>query len=123
MIQLVGDFDLSTAGELRQLLMKVAESEATATIVLDLSGLRFIDAHSIGLIVTAWAAAKCRGRQLQVDGLRGVPALIFGLLGLEPLLAYEAGSNEAGGDSVGRGGRAGGVAAGWGSGGGTNAAG
>ena len=86
-IHLAGELDLSTAVELRRRLMRVAESGAAATIVLDMSDVRFIDAHSVGLIVTAWAAAKCRGRQLRVDGLHGMPARVFGLLGLEPLLA------------------------------------
>jgi anti-anti-sigma factor len=91
--------------------MRVAESGAAATIVLDLSDVRFIDAHSIGVIVTAWAAAKCRGRQLRVDGLQGMPARVFGLLGLEPLLARRTCEDKAGGDARGRYERAGGVAA------------
>jgi anti-anti-sigma factor len=101
-IKLAGALDLSNAGELRQRLMRIAESETAATIVLDLSGVRFIDAHSTGLIVTAWAAARCRGRRLRVDGLHGVSALVFDLFGLEPLLVDGPGIDEAGGDSSGR---------------------
>jgi anti-anti-sigma factor len=83
-------------------LMSVAESGGTATIVLDLSGVCFIDAGSIGLIVTAWAAAKCRGRQLRVDGLGGMPARLFGLLGLESMVSRRTPECEAGGHAGGR---------------------
>jgi anti-anti-sigma factor len=82
---LAGELDLATAAELRQLL-KVAESGTAATVVLDMSDVRFIDAHSIGLIVGASKAAKVRGRVLQVDGLDGLPARVFRLVGLEPML-------------------------------------
>jgi anti-sigma B factor antagonist len=92
---LAGELDLSTAAELRQLL-RVAESGTAATVVLDMSDVRFIDAHSIGLIVGASKAAKVRGRVLQVDGLDGLPARLFRLVGLEPMLVRRT----SGGDGV-----------------------
>ena len=85
-VRLAGELDLSTAAELRQLLLRVAESDTAATVVLDMSDVRFIDAHSIGLIVGASKAAKVRGRELQVDGLDGLAARVFRLVGLEPML-------------------------------------
>ena len=94
---MAGELDLSTAAELRELLLKVAESGTAATVVLDMSDVRFIDAHSIGLIVGASKAAKVRGRVLQVDGLDGLPARVFRLVGLEPMLVRRT----SGGDSVG----------------------
>jgi anti-anti-sigma factor len=94
---LAGELDLSTAAELRQLLLKVAESGTAATVVLDMSDVRFIDAHSVGLIVGASKAAKVRGRVLQVDGLDGLPARVFRLVGLEPMLVRRT----SGGDGVG----------------------
>jgi anti-sigma B factor antagonist len=93
---LAGELDLSTAAELRQVL-RVAESGTAATVVLDMSDVRFIDAHSIGLIVGASKAAKVRGRVLQVDGLDGLPARVFRLVGLEPMLVRRT----SGGDGVG----------------------
>jgi anti-sigma B factor antagonist len=84
-VRLAGELDVSTA-ELRPLLLGAVECGSAATIVLDMSGVRFVDAHSIGVIVGAWAAAKARGRVLQVDGLQGLPARVFRLVGLEPVL-------------------------------------
>ena len=96
-VRLAGELDLSTAAQLRQLLLNVAESSTATTVVLDMSEVRFIDAHSIGLIVGASKAAKVRGRVLQVDGLDGLPARVFRLVGLEPILVRRT----SGGDGVG----------------------
>ena len=103
-IVLAGELDLATAAELRQRLMRVAESSTAATIVLDLSGVRFIDAHSVDIIVAAWRAARGRGRALRVEGLHGVPALVFNVLGLEPMLERPAASDggRSAGERVGR---------------------
>ena len=81
-IRLAGEMDLSTAAELRQLL-RAAETDTAATIVLDMSEVSFIDAYSIGVILQVGTAAEIRGQVLQVDGLRGLPARVFRLLGLE----------------------------------------
>jgi len=82
-IRLAGEMDLSTAAELRQLLRADAETDTAATIVLDMSEVSFIDAHSIGVILHAGMAAEVRGQVLQVDGLCGLPARVIRLLGLE----------------------------------------
>jgi anti-sigma B factor antagonist len=95
-----GELDLSTAAEFRRLL-SIAQSGTAATIVLDMSDVSFIDAHSLGLIVGASAAAEGRGRVLRVDGLHGLPARVFRLTGLEPMLARrgcgDTGGRKAGG--------------------------
>lgn len=85
-ISLAGELDIAVA-ELEPLLRRVAESGPAPTIVLDMSELGFIDAYSVAVIVSAWKAAKARGRVLRVDGLQGQPARVFQLVGLEPLLA------------------------------------
>src|SRR5262249_19235910 len=72
-VDVAGELDFATSTELGQRLLNVVESGA-AVVVLDLSELRFIDAHCVGLIVAAWEAARCRGRRLEIDGLRGIPA-------------------------------------------------
>jgi anti-sigma B factor antagonist len=81
-IRLDGEMDLATAPELR-LLLRAAETDTAATIVLEMSEVGFIDASSIGVILEAWIAAGVRGRALEVRGLRGLPARVFRILGLE----------------------------------------
>jgi anti-anti-sigma factor len=94
-VHLAGELDLSIATEFESRLFDLAESGVAAGIVLDLSEVGFIDAHSIGLIVRAWTAAQVHGRTLRVDGLRGLPAQLFGLLNLEPTLVRPTGHHNA----------------------------
>ncbi|BFU45472.1 STAS domain-containing protein [Krasilnikovia sp. MM14-A1004] len=108
LVEVAGELDLSTVPELRRRLSTVTDSDAAATIVLDLSDVRFIDAQSTGLIICAWAAARARGRELCVDGLRGIPARVFGVLGVENTLTRRYADSE--GSADGRRGRADGTA-------------
>jgi anti-anti-sigma factor len=85
-VSLAGELDVASV-ELEPLLLRIAESGPAPTIVLDMSELDYIDAHCVGVIVGAWKAAKARGRVLQVNGLHGLPARLFRLVGLEPMLA------------------------------------
>ena len=101
-VSMSGELDLATSAELRERLWRVVRSSDVATIVLDLSGVCFIDAHSIGLIVAARAEARVHGRVLQVDGLQGIPAHVFRVLGLDCLLARPTRDEARGGDSGGR---------------------
>lgn len=82
-VRLAGELDLSTATEFGKRLSRVTQSDATTTIVLDMSQVGFIDARSTGLIVSARTAAESRGQNLQIDGLHGVPARVFHVLGLD----------------------------------------
>ena len=84
-VSLAGELDLA-ALELEPVLLGLAESDHAATIVLDLSQLEFIDACGVSVILSAWKAARARGHVLRVEGLHGLPARVFGLLGLEPML-------------------------------------
>jgi anti-anti-sigma factor len=110
-VRLAGELDMSTAAELRRRLLRVVKSTAAPTIVLDLSDVSFIDAHCAGLIETTWADARCRGRQLRVDGLHGIPARVFNVLGLEPIVARRRWEDGPGREIGGRDGGTDGIAA------------
>jgi anti-anti-sigma factor len=75
---------------LEALLVNVVESNQASPIVLDLSDVGFIDAHSIGLIVAASTAVSRDGGGLRVRGLHGLPERLFRLLGLGELLTDNA---------------------------------
>ncbi|NMO55166.1 STAS domain-containing protein [Actinoplanes sp. TBRC 11911] len=92
-ICLAGELDLATAEDLRERLMSVVESGAATSIVLDFSDVGYVDARSVDAIVTAWTAATSRGRRLQVEGLHGMPAMVFRVLGLESLLVTDGGTS------------------------------
>ncbi|WP_433292408.1 STAS domain-containing protein [Actinoplanes sp. CA-030573] len=85
-IYLSGDLDMATVDDLRARLMNVVESSTAGAIVIDMFGVDFIDAGTIGVIMAAWDVARTRGRRLRVDRVHGTPALAFKKLELEPIL-------------------------------------
>jgi anti-anti-sigma factor len=97
-VRLAGELDLSTSAELCRRLSQVARTGGGSRIVLDLSDVHFIDAHSVGVIVGAREAAAARGGTLLVAGLRALPARVFSLLGLEPIV--KRCDDESGGDPL-----------------------
>jgi anti-anti-sigma factor len=80
---LAGDVDLANSAELRRTLVDLVESSHPPVVVVDMSEVRFLGAVAVGVIVTAHAVATARGRQLYVDGLRGIPARVFEILALD----------------------------------------
>lgn len=85
-LSVVGELDVSTATEFRRKLCGLVESVTASTVVLDMSRLDFIDVASVRVILMGRAMAAARRRALWVDGLHGVPARAFELLGLESLV-------------------------------------
>jgi anti-anti-sigma factor len=100
-VHVAGELDFAASAELGQRLLNLVELDGAAVVVLDLSELRFIDAHCVGVIMAAWEAARCRGRRLEIDGLRGIPARVFDVLGLRTLLAAGMCEDTAGEDAHG----------------------
>jgi anti-sigma B factor antagonist len=89
-VSLAGELDLSTASQLRRFLAGVAESATAATIVVDMTEVSFIDAHSIGVLVSASTVASRAGRVWRVAGLHGLPEKVFELVGLHDMTASAA---------------------------------
>ncbi len=84
-----GELDIATAGRLERELAAVAASDA-ATIVLDLSGLTFID--STGLRVVLDFNDRCGGENGRLRVIAGTPAVdrlldIVGLRDRLPLIS------------------------------------
>lgn len=84
-VSVVGELDASTAPEFQRKLGGLVNSVTVGTVVLDMSRLDFIDVGSVRVILQGRAAAVARSRTLWVDGLHGVPARVFDVLGLESL--------------------------------------
>ena len=84
-----GELDIATAGLLERELATVAASDA-ATIVLDLSGLSFID--STGLRIVLDFSERCGGQDGRLGVIAGTPAVdrlldIVGLRDRLPLIS------------------------------------
>ena len=71
-IALYGEVDLSNVDEVDQVLLRAEASDATE-IVLDLSGLHFIESAGIRLLVVAHARSRADGNRLSL--LRGDEAV------------------------------------------------
>ena len=86
-IALTGELDLASAPDVEAELKRVEATDANA-IVLDLSGLTFIDSTGIRLVVTADARSRADANRLSL--LRGPASVqrVFAIAGVEQLVPF-----------------------------------
>jgi anti-anti-sigma factor len=86
-IALSGELDIGTVGRVEQALAD-AESGDAAIILLDLSGLRFMDSTGVRLALAAAARARADSNRLRL--VRGAPAVqrVFELSGVADTLPF-----------------------------------
>jgi anti-sigma B factor antagonist len=94
-IRLVGELDISTADALEQLLSELGAPGGPDRILVDLSGLRFMDSTGLRLLVTADLRLREDGRELRlVPGPEPVHR-VFRLALLEERLTFvDAGNGD-----------------------------
>lgn len=81
---LSGELDVSTADELRSLLDECVE-DRSPRICVDLSGVRFIDSRTIGVLIGAQKRAEAAGGGLRVSNPQPAVRKAFDILGLTPV--------------------------------------
>jgi anti-sigma B factor antagonist len=98
-ISLVGELDISTADALETLLSDLSAAGGPRRIVIDLSGLRFMDSTGLRLLVTADLRLRDGGRELRL--VRGPEPVhrVFRLALLEERLRFVDGSENGNGGS------------------------
>jgi anti-sigma B factor antagonist len=87
-IALTGEMDLSNAADVERELLHAEDTDA-ATIVLDLSGLQFMDSTGIRLLISADARSRADSGRLR---LTRPPAHVFRVLciaGIDELLPFD----------------------------------
>lgn len=86
-VALRGELDLASAPDIEQELKRVEATDAKS-VVIDLSGLTFIDSTGIRLIVTADTRSRANANRLTL--LRGPAAVqrVFVISGVEKLLPF-----------------------------------
>jgi anti-sigma B factor antagonist len=86
-ISLTGELDLATVAEAEHELLRVESTDAPS-IVLDLSGLTFIDSTGVRLLVSAHARSRADSHRLVL--LRGPASVqrVFELCGIQGLLPF-----------------------------------
>lgn len=86
-IELRGEFDLAYAREVEQELKRVEASDAHS-IILDLSGLRFLDSTGIRLILEAQARSQRDANRLVLLRAPHMVQRVFTIAGVEKMLPF-----------------------------------
>ncbi len=84
-ISLKGELDLSTVGKVEEELRRVESIEASV-VVLDLSGLTFLDSTGLRAVITADERAREQGRRFVVVKGPGAVQRVFSITRLEERL-------------------------------------
>src|SRR5581483_2595449 len=84
-VALFGEIDQAVAGPMADAL-ESALARRPAAVVVDLSGLAFMDSSGARVLVDADRAARAAGRRLVVIPGSGVPHRVIALLGLDQVL-------------------------------------
>jgi anti-sigma B factor antagonist len=89
LVVLSGELDMATASELTGVLDQVV-AHGSREVVLDLSGLTFIDSSGIAALVEAQHRLSEQGRELSVHGARHSALRVFEISGLVDFLHVQS---------------------------------
>ncbi len=90
---LSGELDHHSAGEVRQAL-DGALGEGVRELVLDLSGVSFMDSSGIGVILGRYRAIRSQGGKMRISGMSTYAARILKMAGVLTLLGGENGQED-----------------------------
>ena len=99
-VRLMGELDISTADALERLLAELGSADGPARILIDLSGLRFMDSTGLRLLVTADLRLRDDGRQLRLIPGPDSVHRVFRLALLEDRLTFVDGGSNGDGSNV-----------------------
>lgn len=81
-IEISGELDATTVGEIRPKLNAIADAQPER-IEVDLSRLRMVDSSGVGAIVALFKRVRAVGATFTVTGVNGQPLSIFRVLRLD----------------------------------------
>src|SRR5262245_42470634 len=82
-----GSLDNGNLAQARRLLLGLANQPGPLHLIIDLSGVHYLGAGFIGIVLCAWDELKKQGRQLVLCGLKPYCARLFHTLHLDKLFA------------------------------------
>jgi anti-sigma B factor antagonist len=85
-VQVTGELDLSTCGALRDSLLRVVTDEERRGLVVNLSGVTFIDSTGIGVLVGVWHRVRASYHRMALAELSVPVARILETAGLTTIL-------------------------------------
>jgi anti-sigma B factor antagonist len=86
-VVVAGDLDMATAGDMSQQLAEVVG--AGTDVVVDLSGLEFIDSTGLNALIAARRASEGRGGTLTLRRPARCVRRVLGITGLDQVFAIE----------------------------------
>ena len=87
-ITLIGELDLDGVDRVSEQLLR-AEASGATQIVLDLTGLQFIDSSGVRLILEADARSRANGTRLRLTRASAAVRRVFVLSGVEDRLPWD----------------------------------
>jgi anti-sigma B factor antagonist len=88
-VTLVGELDLRTAPLVRETLL-ASEAAPIEALVIDLSGLTFIDSSGLHLLVEVHERLRSSGPRLEIQGATAAAERLFAMTGLDTRLPLVA---------------------------------
>lgn len=88
-----GELDIATVDAVK---VEIARRVADETLVLDLTGIDFLDTSGIQLVVESWRAAREDGFELSVRRARPRVQRVFEIAGLDGVLPFVGGEADDG---------------------------
>lgn len=90
-IRLVGDIDIDSADELRDLLQATIRRPSTDGLRVDLLAVTFLDSSAISVLVDAFKVAEAEGCRFQITRPRGVVRKVLEVTGVLDALVPDEG--------------------------------
>jgi anti-sigma B factor antagonist len=87
-LQLIGELDIGSAPALRQRLVEVLTSDGD--VVVDLSGLTFMDSSGISVLIVAHKRARDQGHRLTLRHPGGAVAKVLAVSGTDQVFTIES---------------------------------
>ena len=82
-ISVTGGLVIESSPRLRVLLMKAIRKGTSAVLVIDLSGLSYLDTSGVATLLEAARVASGRGVRVRVTGLTGEPRMLAQIVELD----------------------------------------
>ena len=88
-VELEGELDVSTAPQLHEVLVAAVSEEGSDAVVLDLSGLNFLDSTGLSLLVSTDKRVKSLGRVLILRSAQPIVRRLLEVTGLNDVFRIE----------------------------------
>jgi anti-anti-sigma factor len=82
----LGDVDVATADQLRKVLTSILASGQVRRLIVDLSGVAFLDAHGVSVLLAAYHRGVRDGTTVVVTHCRSTPMRILRITELDKIL-------------------------------------